>query len=94
MLTFKQYLAERSELSEDAAQEVSKLSSDLAMIDAQIAQRTQPLIARKNQIQKQLAVKRKQADVEAKRNPSLQAQPQPNTPPAQQPGGATPQQPQ
>lgn len=86
VLTFKQYL-ECGDLKEDAAQEVSKLSSDLAMLDAQIAQRTQPLIARKNQLQKQLAVKRKQADVEAKRTPQ---QAQPNTP--QQPPNGTPPQ--
>jgi len=52
-LTFKRYL---SIVTEDVTQDIAKLSADISTIDAQIGQRTKPLIDRKTQLQKLLAV--------------------------------------
>lgn len=56
-LTFKTFLR----IVEDAQQDIQKLMADITAIDAQIAQRTGPLIARKMQLTKQLQAKQKQA---------------------------------
>lgn len=66
-LTFKQYL---SVIEEDAAQDIAKLSADISTIDAQIGQRTKPLLDRKAQLQKLLAIKQKQSQAEEKRAPT------------------------
>jgi uncharacterized protein YecT (DUF1311 family) len=68
-LSFKQYLGV---LSEDTAQDIQKITNDISMLDAQLNQRTQPLIARKTQLQKMLAIKQQQKAVEDKRTNSQQ----------------------
>jgi hypothetical protein len=63
LLTFKDFL---SIVAEDAQQDIAKLMSDISMIDTQINQRTTPLLARKNALQKMLALKQRHAQAEAK----------------------------
>jgi hypothetical protein len=60
-LSFKQFL---SIVQEDAQQDVNKLMADISLIDTQINQRTAPLITRKAQLQKLLALKQKQAQAQ------------------------------
>lgn len=95
-LSFKQFL---SIMDEDIQQDVNKLMADISMIDTQISQRTQPLAARKAQLQKLLAIKQKQAmaqqsrDSKTSQNPSgeMQAGNQTTTPggtSSATPGGA------
>lgn len=64
-LSFKQFL---SIIDEDVQQDVNKLMADISMLDTQIAQRTQPLVTRKLQLQKMLAIKQKQAQAQQKRD--------------------------
>lgn len=64
-LSFKQFLCK---LDEDLQQDIDKLMADISMVDTQISQRTQPLLARKNQMMKMLAIKQRQKQVEDKRN--------------------------
>lgn len=61
-LSFKSYL---SMVVEDVQQDIAKITSDIAMIDTQINQRTQPLLTRKAALQKMLALKQKQAQADA-----------------------------
>lgn len=63
-MSFKQFL---EVVNEDLDGDINKLMSDISMVDAQINQRTQPLIARKNQLTKMLAIKQKQKMVDDKR---------------------------
>ncbi len=72
-MSFKEYM---STINEDAAQEVVKLQSDIAMIDTTIQQRTAPLLRRKEQLSKQLAIVSKQAQADAKTQPAQAANPQ------------------
>lgn len=72
-LSFKQYL---SIMNEDTQQDVNKLMSDISLIDTQINQRTQPLLQRKAQLQKMLAIKQKMAQGEAKKNGGTEMQAQ------------------
>jgi hypothetical protein len=69
-LSFKQYL---SIMTEDTQQDVNKLMSDISLIDTQVNQRTQPLLLRKAQLQKLLAIKQKMAQAEEKKNGGMQA---------------------
>lgn len=62
-LSFKDFLAI---IAEDTQQDIAKIQSDISMIDAQIAQRTTPLNARKIALQKMLALKQRQAQAEEK----------------------------
>lgn len=73
-LTFKQFLGT---INEDFEQEIQKLTSDIAMVDTQITQRTQPLMARKQQLQKMLAIKQKQAQAQAPKDDMAAASAQP-----------------
>ena len=63
MLTFKKFL---SIINEDASTDkmVADIQAQLGQIDTQIAQRTQPLLAQKQQLQRRLGplLKKKQQD--------------------------------
>lgn len=80
-------------MTEDTTQDVNKLMSDISLIDTQINQRTQPLLARKTQLQKMLAIKQKMQQAEQKKNGDMQAQNgQPQAQPSNQtttPGGTS-----
>lgn len=65
-ITFKEYL---HKLEEDTQQDIDALMADLSAVDSQIAQRTAPLMQRKNTLQKQLFMKQKQKEIEDKKNP-------------------------
>lgn len=84
-LKFSQFLGM---VNEDVSQELERLQADIAAIDAQIAQRTQPLVNRKAQLQKMLAVKQKQADATAQRQPQGQQGQQPQSNAASSPGSS------
>lgn len=84
-LTFKQYV---SIVNEDIDQEVQKLQSDISMIDASIQARTAPLIQRKNQLQKLLAIKTKQQQEEQKKTANSNGN-NAQTPQAGTPGSMT-----
>lgn len=60
-LTFKDFL---SIVNEDAAADVMKLQAEIGAVDAQLNQRTQPLMQRKQQLQKLLMIKQKQQQAE------------------------------
>ena len=78
-LTFKQFLS--TVVVEDVAADVAKLQTDIGMIDAQINQRTAPLLLRKQALQKQLALKMKMQQTDATK-PGATQQPQAGAPPA------------
>ena len=91
-LTFKQFLS--TIVVEDVQADIAKLTTDISMIDAQINQRTTPLLQRKMQLQKMLALKQKQAQVDVVKDPAAPNGQQPQagaTPPSNQtttPGGS------
>ena len=62
-LTFKSFL---SIIEEDLGGDISKLQADISMLDTEITKRTQPLLLKKAQLQKMLAVKQKQHQVDDK----------------------------
>jgi len=64
-LTFKTFLRI---VEQDLGGDIAKLQADLSMIDTEMAKRTQPLLQKKVQLQKQLAVKQKQQQADLKRN--------------------------
>ena len=70
-LTFASYM---SIVNEDIQPEIDKLRADLAMVDASIEQRTRPLLQRKEQINKMLAIKLKQQQAELARAPTADQQ--------------------
>lgn len=59
MKTFSQYLATEI-VTEDVNQEIARITAEIALVDNQINQRTQPLLQRKAQLQKLLATKQSQ----------------------------------
>lgn len=63
-LTFKAYL---SILDEDLSSDITKLQGDISTIDTQITQRTNNLVQQKQRLQKMLAVKQQQKEVEDRR---------------------------
>ena len=65
-LTFKDFLRI---MSEDASTDADEMRGDIAMIDATVAARSKPLIQKKLLLMKQLAIKEKQAQSEAKKTP-------------------------
>lgn len=89
-MTNPSFLAYLRVLDETVEDEVSKITADIAMVDSQINKATAPLVARKTQLQKLLAVKQKLAQNAASQHkPTIQqatpAAPAPvvgNAPPA------------
>jgi hypothetical protein len=61
-------------MNEDLNGDIAKLRADISMIDSTIATRTNPLMQQKVRLQKMLAMKEKQAQDEAKKNPQQQQQ--------------------
>ena len=78
-LTFKTYL---SILDEDLSSDITKLQGHISTIDTQITQRTNNLVQQKQRLQKMLAVKQQQKEVEDRR---LQAKAKSETKPPLQP---------
>lgn len=81
-LTFKDYL---TIVNEDTSADVVKLQADIGAIDAQINQRTQPLVQRKTQLQKLLMIKQQQQQAEAAKagqDPNAAQNPNSTQPPA------------
>ena len=65
MVSFKHFLT----LTEDLAGDVTKLTADIAAIDAQINQRVAPLMQRKQALQKLLAQKQQAAGNQQQQQP-------------------------
>lgn len=72
-LSFRDFL---SIVTEDVTQEVQKLESQLADIDAAINQKTGPLLQQRQRVQKLLAAKKQQQQVEQDRLRQQQAKQQ------------------
>lgn len=79
-MTNPSFLAYLRVLDETVEDEVSKLTTDIAMVDSQINKATAPLLARKNQLQKLLAVKQKMAQNSAAQQKTAPPQVAPATP--------------
>lgn len=72
MATFKEFL------QEDATTDVAKIQSDIAQLDAAILQKTAPLTAQRQRLQKMLVIKQKQKEQEDKQKGQQPNQQQPN----------------
>lgn len=86
-LTFKDYLRI---VSEDTDSDVAQMQGDIAMLDTEIAKRSQPLVQQKGRLTKMLTIKLKQKEVEDQKKGKTEAGSQTTTPGsagAQTPGG-------
>ena len=86
-LTFKDYLRI---VYEDAATDADKLRADIAMLDSAMAQKNKPFLDKKILLTKQLGIKERQAQAEAKRNPQDSEMIDSQTPTPGSSGGGTP----